>query len=391
MEAKYIQITDAHNCDGCTACSSICPKGAIDMSPDKYGFLYPIVNMDKCINCGLCTKVCPIIKSNDSEGHEDFPKCFAVRLKNTDEIRKSRSGGTFKAVGDYILRKGGVIYGAAFDKSWNVSHVRAATVEELELLRKSKYVQSDMQNIFHAVSSDLQNGLWVCFSGTPCQCAGLLSYLKIKKTDINHLFCIDIVCHGVPSPSVWKDYVAWIREKYHDEITAINMRDKTIVGWNGHEESFSFLRHKKIYRHSFRVLYHTELITRKSCFTCRFAKIQRPSDLTLADFWQWKKITPNFNKDNLGVSQILVNSEKGMTLFNEIASSIIAIPINLQDSKQYNMEHSTPEPFGRDEAEKVYSTMGFKHFMRKYSDWNMYTYLLMQYRRIKHIYRNYKQ
>ena len=323
MEAKYIQITDAHNCDGCTACSSICPKGAIDMSPDKYGFLYPIVNMDKCINCGLCTKVCPIIKSNDSEGHEDFPKCFAVRLKNTDEIRKSRSGGTFKAVGDYILRKGGVIYGAAFDKSWNVSHVRAATVEELELLRKSKYVQSDMQNIFHAVSSDLQNGLWVCFSGTPCQCAGLLSYLKIKKTDINHLFCIDIVCHGVPSPSVWKDYVAWIREKYHDEITAINMRDKTIVGWNGHEESFSFLRHKKIYRHSFRVLYHTELITRKSCFTCRFAKIQRPSDLTLADFWQWKKITPNFNKDNLGVSQILVNSEKGMTLFNEIASSNI--------------------------------------------------------------------
>lgn len=271
---------------------------------------------------------------------------------------------------------------------WYVRHIRVDASKDLDALRGSKYVQSDMRGIFPKVYSDLQARRLVCFCGTPCQCAGLRSYLKQKKADITLLLCVDIVCHGVPSPFLWKDYVTWIQNKYKAEITAINMRDKTIVGWNGHEESFQFSNTKKIYKHSFRVLYHTELITRKSCYKCNFANLNRPSDLTLADFWNWSKVIPGFNKDNKGVSQVLVNTKKGKNLLEAILSDIILMPTDLQVSKQYNMEHSTPEPIGREDAEKFYRANGFKSFMRKYGDWNVYRFLLMKYRRWRHIYRN---
>lgn len=390
MRNNHIEILDAHNCDGCTSCYSICPKNAIDMKPDAFGFLYPQVNSDKCIDCGLCMKVCPLINKKD-EKNKQLPLCFAARHKKDKEVLKSRSGGIFKAIGDYVLKNKGVVYGAAFDKTWYVRHIRVDNTMELDALRGSKYVQSDVRGIFPKIYSDLQAGLFVCFSGTPCQCAGLQSYLKIRKTDITHLLCIDIVCHGVPSPFLWKEYVSWIQKRNKDEITSINMRDKTIVGWNGHEESFCFSHKRKIYRHSFRVIYHTELITRKSCYRCNFANLSRPSDLTLADFWNWNIITPDLNRDNKGVSQILVNTAKGEKLLEAIAKDICCIATNLQISKQYNMEHSTPEPKGRDDAEKFYTRNGFKSFMRKYGDWNIYKFLLMQYRRWKHIYRNYKQ
>lgn len=359
------------------------------MKPDVFGFLYPQVNRDHCINCGLCIKVCPLIDKN-GEKKEQSPLCFAARHKKSEELSKSRSGGVFKAIGDYVLRSKGVVYGAAFDKTWYVRHIRVDAPKELDALRGSKYVQSDMCGIFPKVCSDLQAGLLVCFSGTPCQCAGLRSYLKLKKVDVTRLFCVDIVCHGVPSPFLWKDYISWIQKRYKDEITAINMRDKTIVGWNGHEESFQFYNSKKIYKYSFRVLYHTELITRKSCYRCNFANLARPSDLTLADFWNWRKVIPSFNKDNKGISQVLVNTQRGKDLLDAILPDINLIPTNLQISKQYNMEHPTPEPIDRDDAEDFYSANGFKPFMRKYGDWNVYRFLLMKYRRWRHIYRNSK-
>jgi len=390
MKSNHIQIFDAHNCDGCTACYSICPKNAIEMKPDAFGFLYPRVNLENCIDCGLCTKVCPLININN-EMNEQVPLCFAARHKKKGELLKSRSGAVFKAIGDYVLKNNGVVYGAAFDKTWYVRHIRVDGPKELDVLRGSKYVQSDMRGIFPKVYSDLQAGLLVCFSGTPCQCAGLRSYLKLKKVDITRLLCVDIVCHGVPSPFLWKDYVSWVQKKYKDEIIAINMRDKTIVGWNGHEESFQLSKAKKIYKHSFRVLYHTELITRKSCYRCNFANLNRPSDLTLADFWNFRKVVPNLNNDNKGISQVLVNTKKGKKLLDAILSDITLIPTDLQISKQYNMEHSTPEPTGRDDAENFYHANGFKSFMKKYGDWNIYTYLLMQYRKLKLIYQNSKQ
>lgn len=390
MNSNHIQILDAHNCTGCTACYSICPQNAINMKPDVFGFLYPHVNIDKCIDCGLCLKVCPLINKIDEKNEHILPLCFAARLKDTEEILKSRSGGVFKAIGDYVLSDDGVVYGAAFDKSWYVRHTRVDNPTGLDSLRGSKYVQSDIRNVFWKVYSDLQTGRLVCFSGTPCQCAGLRSYLRLKKADVTNLLCVDVICHGVPSPFLWKDYVSWIEKRYKDEISAINMRDKTIVGWNGHEESFIFSHKKKIYKHSFRVLYYSELINRKSCYRCIFANLNRPSDITLADFWNLEKIIPNFNKDNKGVSQILVNTMKGKNILDNMLSDLVLIPVDLQISKQYNMEHSTQEPIGRDDAEDYYSTNGFKPFMRKYGDWDVYKFLLTQYRRRKLIYVNNK-
>lgn len=385
---RMIDIINKMNCCGCASCESICPKQAIEMKPDVYGFLYPVIDEDKCVNCGRCLKACFLEQGYDTSGNFKKPINYAARHKDIKEVEKSRSGGVFKAVSDYILSLGGVVYGAAFDETWKVVHIRVETVEELDRLRGSKYTQSDLRGIFSSVSNDLKSNRKVIFSGTPCQCAGLKLYLKSKRIDMVNLYILDIVCHGVPSPSIWSEYVRMIENKY-GKILSINMRDKKIVGWNGHEESFRF-ENKTIYKHSFRVVFYTELTSRESCYNCKFANLNRPSDLSLADFWNWEKNAPDLNRDNKGISQILINTDKGLNLFKMSCSSLYFQETDTESSIQYNMQHPTHRPEGRDEAELYYKNHGFMPFMCRYSDSNIYTWALMKYRRLKHLYSNYK-
>lgn len=232
-----INITDPADCCGCTACMNICPHEAIFMKPDALGFLYPKVDMDKCVDCHLCEKVCAFNNSYD-KSQNIKPLCYATRHKNHEEMKYSRSGAVFIALSDFILRNGGVIYGVAFDKDFNVIHKRATNKIERDEFKGSKYIQSNLGTTFKKVKADLKAGLKVLFSGTPCQTAGLRSFIPKKLQE--NLYLVDIVCHAVPSPFIWKDYLFYIEHKYGKRIKECFFRDKS-KGWNApHMEKFIF-------------------------------------------------------------------------------------------------------------------------------------------------------
>lgn len=233
-----IRINNPADCCGCTACASICNHDAITMEPDALGFLYPKVDESKCVECGLCEKVCAFNDNYDKSLNLPQPDAYAVRHKDMNEVMKSRSGAAFAAISDYILEQGGVVYGAGYKDHFRVAHKRATTKEERDEFRGSKYVQSDLTGVFRMVKQDLKNGLTVLFSGTPCQTSGLNSYVGKKLRE--NLVLIDIVCHGVPGPFLWRDYLKYIEDKQGDIVTVVNFRDKEQYGWADHKETFKF-------------------------------------------------------------------------------------------------------------------------------------------------------
>lgn len=233
-----IRINDPADCCGCTACASVCNHDAITMEPDALGFLYPKVDESRCTDCGLCEKVCAFNNNYDTSLNLPKPDAYAARHKDMDEIMKSRSGAAFAAISDYILEQGGVVYGAGYKDHFRVAHKRATTKEERDEFRGSKYVQSDLSGVFRLIKQDLKNGLTVLFSGTPCQTSGLNSYVGKKLRE--NLVLIDIVCHGVPSPYIWRDYIAYLEKNQGAPIVWVNFRDKQKYGWAAHHETFKF-------------------------------------------------------------------------------------------------------------------------------------------------------
>lgn len=233
-----IKIKDPADCCGCTACASICTHDAITMQPDALGFLYPEVDADKCVECGLCEKVCAFNDNYDKSLNLPVPEAYAARHKDMNEIMKSRSGAAFVAISDYILEQGGVVYGAGYKDHFRVAHKRAITKEQRDEFRGSKYVQSDLTGIFRRVKQDLKDGYTVLFSGTPCQTSGLNNYVGRKLRD--NLVLIDIVCHGVPGPYIWRDYLTYLEKKHSDTIVMVNFRDKSLFGWKAHRETIKF-------------------------------------------------------------------------------------------------------------------------------------------------------
>ena len=234
-----INITNKADCCGCTACASVCTHNAITMQPDAMGFLYPVVDAAKCVDCGLCEKVCAFNDHYDTSLNLPQPQAYAARHKDMAEVETSRSGAAFIAISDYILENGGVVYGAGYADHFRVVHKRATTKEERDEFKGSKYVQSDLRGVFRQVRQDLKDGLTVLFSGTPCQTSGLNSYVGKKLRE--RLVLVDIVCHGVPGPYIWRDYIAYLEKKQGAEICWVNFRDKQEFGWAAHKETFKFV------------------------------------------------------------------------------------------------------------------------------------------------------
>ena len=234
-----IRITDKAKCCGCTACASACPHDAITMRPDALGFLYPVVDETKCTDCGLCEKVCSFHENYDKSLNLPEPLVYAARHKDMREVETSRSGAAFIAISDWILNQGGVVYGAGYADHFRVVHKRATTRKERDEFKGSKYVQSDLNTVFRQVKKDLKDGLLVLFSGTPCQTSGLSSYIGKRLRE--NLYLVDIVCHGVPGPNLWRDYLAYLEEKQGDRICWVNFRDKQEYGWTAHHETFKFV------------------------------------------------------------------------------------------------------------------------------------------------------
>lgn len=361
-----IKITDKAECCGCTACQSICNHKAITMAPDDMGFLYPKIDLDRCIDCGLCEKVCSFNDNYDTSRNLLQPLAYAARHKNMHEVETSRSGATFIALSDYILEKGGVIYGAGYTDHFRVVHKRATTKEARNEFKGSKYVQSDMGTIFTQVKDDLKDGLTVLFSGTPCQTSGLSSYVgeKLRK----NLFLVDIVCHGVPSPYIWRDYISYLEHKQGSRICWTDFRDKLKFGWTDHRETFKFIDGKTQDEQSYTFLFYQHIMFRLSCGVCHFTNTKRPSDITIADFWGWEKTNPTINADDKGVSLVLINTEKGRELFDKIKKQMITFPTKLENCLQPNLLHPSKTHPKRTQFEKDYIKKGFKYVYYKYGE-----------------------
>ncbi len=377
-----IDIIDKKNCCGCTACASICAHHAISMQPDALGFLYPVVDKDKCVNCGVCDKVCAFNGEYDKSYNFDYPLAYAARHKDLKQIQKSQSGAAFAFLSDYILENGGVVYGAGYTDFFRVVHQRATTKEERDKLRRSKYVQSDLTNVFVQVKRDLCNGLTVLFSGTPCQAAGLNSYIGKKFRE--NLILVDIICHGVPGPYILRDYLTYLQKKERKKLIEINFRDKELGGWRGSVESFTFEKKDK---RTYDFRFYDQITIRQSCNVCPYTNFKRPSDITIGDFWGVEKTRAAYmGEDNKGCSLLLLNTNKGVYLFDQVKKNIEYESMLINECVQPQLQNPWVAHPQRLQFEKEYPALGFERTMKKYKIMGWRRHLDRQIRRWKNMF-----
>lgn len=357
-------------CTGCGACVAICPYDAIQMQEDKFGFLSPVVVEKKCIHCNLCEKVCPVLKKRINSA---VICCYG--FKNNDEVirEKSSSGGLFSALAYKTISDGGYVVGCILDEDCrNCRHTIIDKLDDLEKLQGSKYFQSQVDDIYIQVKAILDEGKKVLFSGTPCQVAGLKSYLN-KHYD--NLFTLDFICHGVASPTVWKKYVDYEENKEESQIRFVSFRDKT-TGWHGFSLKIVFDNGKcnitpisdSLYMQGFL----QDLFLRNSCYQCYFKNDNYYSDITMADFWGIDEIKKELD-DNKGISLAVVHSDKGVNELNKFGDDEIIVKLNSNDVFRRNMSYfRTPAMnLWRNKAINEYNRKPFDKVTKKYCGLSM--------------------
>lgn len=293
---------------------------------------------------------------------ENQPKTYVVRHKDEAVREASRSGGIFTALSDPVLGEKGVVYGCALTEDLKAVHIRAERKEDRDRMRGSKYVQSELGDTFRNVRSDLQAGRTVLFSGTPCQVAGLKGYLG---SACENLYCVDIACHGVPSPKVWAAYLRWQEQRNGAKIVAADFRNKRDFGWRGHRETLVFDNGKRVHSRVFRDLLYGHAVLRPSCYECPYKSVRRPGDVTIADYWGIGKAAPAFDDDR-GVSLVLVNTEAGQRLFQAAQGDVEWQQTRLEDSMQPSLEAPFPKPGDRDRFWRDFSGKPFGYAAKKY-------------------------
>ena len=353
------------NCTGCTACYNVCPHKAIQMVEDSEGFKFPQIDTQKCTSCGLCDKVCLPSKEYIAQSFEQ--RAYGAKNKNLDERKKSQSGGVFYILAKHILSQGGVVYGSLIDEGFVVRHARANTEEQAKSFRGSKYVQSDLGDIFLSVKEDLLLGVPVLFSGTPCQVAGLKAFLR-KAYD--NLLLVDLICHGVPSPKVWADYIKWQQGRFKKTIIGAEFRDRALP-WGISREIIQLEGKKSLRYFIYFKLFCSHNALRKSCYTCPFTTTEKLSDITIGDYWGIENIKPNF-RDDYGVSSILVNSLTGQRVWSEVCEQFDCFECKVEDIMACNPQLSEPvtKPTTREDFWQDYEK-GFAFIAKKYGGNNL--------------------
>ncbi|MFZ7131420.1 MAG: Coenzyme F420 hydrogenase/dehydrogenase, beta subunit C-terminal domain [Eubacteriales bacterium] len=334
---------DYSNCTACGACKQVCPSGCISIEADIEGFLYPVIDVGNCIECGACEAVCPINKDLSINDLLKQPIAYAAIDRNIQNLLKSTSGGIFGCIAEYILTLGGSVYGCSFNEKNEAIHIRIANSDQLDCLRGSKYVQSNTRQTFKEVKKDLNNGLFVLFSGTPCQIAGLKSFIG----DSCSLFTVDLVCHGVGSQAYFNKWIKYLENKNNAIITELNFRSKKTQGWllegdytfkpNG---KFQELRRRTLaYFENYYYFYFLRGdIYRESCYCCNYATINRVGDFTLGDFWGVERLDLNIDV-HLGCSMVLVNTERAKILIEKLPIQKQEVPILKAIEKNGQLSH----------------------------------------------------
>lgn len=373
-----IQINNKRDCVGCNACVQKCPKHCIDMHEDEQGFIYPEVDTDKCINCHLCEKVCPVI--NQAEPRKPL-ETYAAKNSDEEITMTSSSGGIFYALAKRIIEEGGVVFGAKFNENWEIEHDYTETIEGLKAFQGSKYVQSRIGDTFRKAEKFLKDGRKVMFTGTPCQIAALGLFLR--KDYGEQLLKVDVVCHGVPSPLVWREYLKYITRpkgasdgkntvlsslKGMPVITGISFRDKRL-GWekygfsvwvaassgNGKNSVFQSVEGKNedeellyepLDKNIFMQGFLKDLYLRPSCYHCPAKQLKSSSDITLGDFWSLKKYYPEYYENN-GISLVLANSNKGINIIEElpIIRNTVSFNMALKGNPAINISSNIPKQY----------------------------------------------
>ena len=366
MNKSHISSLQKKDCCGCGACGYICPVHAISFQADEEGFLFPLVDEDKCIHCGKCLHVCAW------QGKAHLPLYsvkaqFAARLKDPLLRMKSRSGGVFVALTDIILARGGIVFGAVMDSSFRVYHTAASSASARDAMRGSKYVQSDSTSIWPLVEKSLLSGQPVLFSGTPCQVAAAASLFPSKQYP--QLYLCDFLCHGVPSPGLWKEYLCWAQKHYKQNLCCVEFRDKEKYPWSAHVEKLIFL-HKTIYSRRYTNLFYANQILRESCYCCPYTNPQRCSDFTLADYWGIEKVAPKLN-DEKGISLVLLRTDRAKVLFQECSNLLEYVDTSSNPPEHYSLKRPTQCPADREHFWQDYKRYGFEYVSKKYGRYDL--------------------
>lgn len=360
-----IEIENKSDCCGCTACANECPKNCIVMEADVEGFLYPKIDSDKCVSCGACDRVCPILNLVKEEKKEQ--KAYLVQHKDEAVRLDSSAGGAFTAIASYVVQKNGVVFGAAYDETFQVCHKYVDNVDGLKIFRNSKYVQSKLGDCYRQVKDFLETGRWVCFSGTPCQIEGLSRYVGKQY---EQLVLVDVVCHGISSPLIWNKYLEY-QKVGERKIENIRFRDK----YYGYKYSTMTLIKggKKVYHAGSQMdpmlrAFFTDMSDRPSCYDCPFKKRYRVCDMTIWDCFSVYDFDKRLDDDK-GTTRVLCHTEKGTRIVRELKKETVRCkevdPLELVSNVKEMFESVVPNPMREQffkEAQKLSGSELFEKY-----------------------------
>lgn len=368
-------------CCGCTACVNICPNNAILMKRDEKGFEYPTVDLIRCVSCNVCKTVCDFQNPKGSENY--IRQAYAMQHRDKNVVFNSSSGGAFTAISDWVLNQGGRVYGAVFDKdTFYVKHISAECAEERNLMRGSKYVQSSLGDVFKSIKNDITCGKKVLFSGTPCQCAGLCSYLHGHP---ENLVIIDLLCHGTPSPKLFTDHIERIEVSNNKKVQSYKYRSKKYGYEHTHEVQFS--DGKKLCNADIkRILKMFVIGMRPACFECQYTNRERYGDITIGDMWEAPKFVGI--TDHKGTSTVIVNTELGKKIIGDIQEQCVLIPVDANKIKQSALEKRVKKPKNYEKFWEEYMQHGYTQILDRYApltikSWGLFN--VQKYAKILHI------
>lgn len=365
-------FAEKKNCCGCGACMNVCPKSAIHMEKDEYGFVYPEINKEQCVECGACKRVCAF----QNKTMQNKPqRVLAIAGKNDSLVKKSASGGLFATIALAVLEQGGCVYGAVMqheDHKLRIHHVCCETKEGLDRLQGSKYVQSSLGSIFKDVQEKLKKGKAVLFSGTPCQVDALKSYLR---KDYEKLLAVDIICHGVPSEQFFNDYIHYTEKKIGGEILDFKFRDKS-SGW-GYNLTAKYVKQggfEEFYRvsssnSSYFDMFINSTALRENCYCCKYTNSNRVGDITIGDYWGIEDEHPEALLQNggslseqTGISVMMLNTDKGADFFESVKDQFTYYESTFEKAAKRNTQlvHPVKHTKAREKVLKLYKKWGYK-------------------------------
>lgn len=344
-------------CCGCGACVQGCPKDAISFKLNNKGFEYPYIDDEKCVSCGICVKKCQYINESEFINTYKEPKVYAVINKDCEELKRSSSGGAAFIIAKSIIDQEGIVFGAVYTDTMEVVHKKIDNIDELKKTQGSKYVQSNIGRTYVQAKEELKKGKKVLFIGTPCQIGGLYTFLS---KEYNDLYTVDIICYGVPSPVIFKDYVKWKESKLHSKIKDINFRNK-ILGWGDSVTEIITDRGTKLNHSVNDEWYQTFLahvLTRESCYHCKYTNINRKSDITLGDFWGIENFSHKLSTEK-GLSKVLVSTKKGEKLFESVKEKMIFEKMEVNSAIRPNLLAPPEKVKNSDKFYRDYKNKGF--------------------------------